>query len=573
VEVLLDAKRPVPVEHVDVRLQGEERVVSQRQRFQRPLLSLRGRLREGEPPLPAGETRLSLHFDLPADAPPSYAGSAATVAYTVAVRAAIPWWPDARESFVLAVCPRPQHREAAKGRVYTTAERGPRGKEPHLEFTLTSDAVVPGASLRGQVALYNVAYERYQLLALSLVGKETLRSGRGGALGVVESHRLTARYPLEEVSEGEPIDFALKLPETLPPSHASALWSLAWSFELEAQVAWSANVTASVPIDVLPSGSEGPPSSGYAVPTIGSPRIAAIWTAVASAHGLAFEPDRGTIRGQVGEVVVHVKREHRGGDGIFLVAQLSYPSLGLDLDGGLASGFRRVIGGGVAIGKADWDARHYLTGREGAQVEQFLLGIGPLLAAHELADIEDEQLMIQLRDGGQTREPLERLVRDARALAERIPAARAEVPPPAAMAELVPEWERMARALDCALQHTCMAVSGRHGGVPCSVTTRWTPRGATLRTEIALEAVESIEDRHQLRLSAREPPDAAAVEELPPRARALLETLAGVPALSIEREQLVLWERAPLEAKLVLERLEQLAALSTALRGPRGPYR
>jgi hypothetical protein len=118
-----------------------------------------------------------------------------------------------------------------------------------------------------------------------------------------------------------------------------------------------------------------------------------------------------------------------------------------------------------------------------------------------------------------------------------------------------------------------MAVSGRHGGVPCSVTTRWTPRGAALRTEIALEAVESIEDRHQLRLSAREPPDAAAVEELPPRARALLETLAGVPALSIEREQLVLWERAPLEAKLVLERLEQLAALSTALRGPRGPYR
>ncbi|HZO13819.1 MAG TPA: hypothetical protein VFB62_11195, partial [Polyangiaceae bacterium] len=233
---------------------------------------------------------------------------------------------------------------------------------------------------------------------------------------------------------------------------------------------------------------------------------------------------------------------------------------------------RRVIGGGISLDDASWDKLHYLTGREPAQIEAFTRALRDLLVGARLADIDDEHLILEMRDAGQSPGPLKRFVEHALRLAEALPGARAAVPPPASMAAAVPSWRELARALGGELDVASMAVSGRYQEVPCAVATSWLPNGETQHTELSLDA--ALSERHQLIWSEGKLV-AGNTAELPTPARELWETLiADCISLTLDRARIVLWDRAPLlEAQTALPRLGQLAALSALLRGAHGPYR
>lgn len=577
-EVLLDAKREVPVEFVRCTLQGWQRSTwGSGNTARTSRLSVVGLRAEpaGPQTLPEGKTRLRCSFDLPADAPPSYSGSRASIEYTIEVHAAVPWWPDARERFVLMVHPRPAQARGTGKSLHSTQPDGPVGDEPHIEFSLDETRIVPGDTIVGELALANVDHNRYRTARLSLVGRENVSSADGSVLGSTVPWRYAIEVDVESAREGDPIPFAMKLPDDLPPTFSAKVTALSWRFEIEVKIAWGKALTALVPVEVLPRASERSlPKSKNAAPVIGNPRIRAVWRDVANASALRFDEEASQLSGAVGDVNIAITREHRGTGGNFVKARLRYPSLHLSLDGGRATGLRRIFGRGVAIGHAGWDVEHYLAGREERQVRGFVAPLAPILQQLLLADISDEEMVVEVRHAGVARASLGRFVDTVKALAASMENARRSIPIPAKMHDASESWNALAKELGGPLEKARMAVSGRFEGAPAQVATEWSVDGEPLHTVIAIEIGEAIAEKAAFvwsegRLLTGD------LGELSQRARALVDQVtADALSLTVDPARIVLWAEAPIiDTDLALQTLARLAALAAALRGHMGPYR
>lgn len=577
-EVILDAKRDVPVEFVRCTLQGWQRSSwgggNQQRNYRLPIVALRAQP-SGARELREGQTRFKCSFQLEDDAPPSYDGSRATVEYVIDVHVKVPWWPDARERFVLAVRAKPA-KTRGKGRsLHSTEPEGPAGDEPHLEFSLNERHLLPGDTIRGELALANVDFNRYRSARLSLVGTESIRNEKGRTLGTLTPWRYAIEVDVQGATEGEPIPFAMKLPEDIHPTFTTVLAKLTWHFEIEVKIAWGKSLTAQVPVRMLPRESRrDQPRARHAVLSVGNPRVLDIWQEVAAEHGLTFDREDQTMVGRVAGVDVEVCREHRGGDGIFVTARLRYPSLHLAIDGGLVTGLRRVWSGGISVGHDRWDRGHYLAGREARQVLSFMKVLLPQLLPLRLSDVSDEEMVLELRDAGTARASLARFVAAIRAVAENVERARSAVPIPLAMKGTTKSWHALAKRLGGKLEKARMAVQGRFEGTPAQVATEWSTDGEPLHTVVAIEVEGALAEKHALvwtegRLLNGD------LAEVPKRARELFEELVtGAVSLSVTTSRIELWDPAPIrDTDHAVSRLEQLVALAAALRGRHGPYR
>ena len=346
-------------------------------------------------------------------------------------------------------------------------------------------------------------------------------------------------------------------------------------FEVKVRIAWGNDVVAQVPVTVIPSGSDRVATRRRAAPRIGGERLAQIWTAVGGELGLAFDATEADLRGSVGPVQVRIRREHRGGEGLFLLADLRYPDLGLGIDGGLAGSLRRVLGGGVAIGDDEWDQRHYLTGREPAQIQVFGKALRRALLPLRLTDIEDDRLSVERRDAGQNRAPLLRFGSDVLALARALPPATKTIPAPALMADGLPAWRQLAERLGGGeLRTSDMAVFGRLDGAAVSVATTWGPGDEPEHTSIEYRGVGIASEKNAFVWAGGEPVSGS--PDLDEGTKKLLsDVLVDAKSLTVATDRIVLWDqRAPiLEFEPLRTRLEQLAALAAALQGRGGPYR
>lgn len=583
-EVLLDARRPVAVQGVSATLEGHEYVATgageHRRSQSRPLIGLRATLAE-DAELPEGRTRMPCIFRLPPGLPPSYdatAGStSAKIAYEITVHVDIPWWPDRKVTFVMVVQRRPQRRVQPAKKIFSPNPQGPRRQEAHIEVALDDTLILPGDTLRGQLAPYNVDFNRYGKTELCLVGFQRV-DVRGRAAGG-EALRYTITKDLSEVAEAEAVPFAMKLPERLPPSFTSEQCQLQWSFETKARYDFVRHLAFQVPVEVLPSGSEAKRRQRQAPLVIGSERIRTIWAEVAGQLDFTYDEEHGTLgcieRDPRGDTEVTIRREHRGAEGIFLAGTLTYPSLRLGLDGGLASSLRRVVGGGVTIGDERWDRDHYLTCREHAQLASLLEPITPHLVPLRLYDIDDRGLTVQHRDAGQSPKQLAWFARVTRHLARALTGARAQVIPPAAMTDLQPAWEDLARRLDAPLQTTCMAVEGRIDATEVSIVTEWAQDETPTHTRVEVRFRDPIADRHRLAWAPGEGLRRGDLEQLSPSAQARWATLLdGALAVDVEREHLVVVLPAPApEPGALYRRAEAGLALYGALIAGQGPYR
>lgn len=576
--VQLDARRAVPYERIVCTLEGVESLQvgggnhawRQRHSFVHLAADL---ARDGE--LPAGRTELRAAFDLPADAPPSYperrAGTHGAVDYTLTVTVAIPWWIDRTRRFVLAVEPPPIELDDPGPGLHATNPEGPSADEPHLEFSLATKVLAPGDTLRGELALYNVAHNRYETARLALVAQQKVVGRRAET---VERHRYAVEIDVRAGAEGHPIPFAMKLPDRLFPSWQERSWRLDWHFEAEVVIGWATNLLARTPVRVVPSGSTRRIESQRAPLVVGTGRVERLWSEVGGRYGLRFSPDDKQLHGEVGDATLAVGRSHRGGDGIFLEAHVAFPSLHLHLDGGRASGLRRLVSRGVRVGDESWDRAHYVTGREPAQVEAWLAALGPRLLPLGLEDLRDEEIVVDRRDAGQSSRALEGFVQEVLALARQLRAARAAIPPPPAMAGALDGWERLARRYGATVDTAHMGFVGRAGDTPVEVATHWSPDGEALHTELLVRPADPLDERHHLRWTP------AGVEmgdpsRLSKRARALWESCQeNAEVLDLGRDACMAWWPAPaLDGEALAEGLDELLALSAAVRGDSGPYR
>lgn len=188
--------------------------------------------------------------------------------------------------------------------------------------------------------------------------------------------------------------------------------------------------------------------------------------------------------------------------------------------------------------------------------------------------VDDEHLVLEHKNAGLSRRPLEAFVGLLGTLGRALPAARAAIPPPASMVDRVDDWEALARELDGALERARMIVSRRLGAHPASVATEWDADGAALRTLVGLRparlpAAERLEWTGQPLLPGQLP------EGLPRGVRRLLHELdADAMAVSVNARAATLVRPAPLEEPLsALGSLDVLGQLVGELRAGRGPYR
>jgi hypothetical protein len=522
---------------------------------------------------PHSQTRwVSRHtaaFDLAPGLPPSFDGVNAGTHYRLVVRA-----DNFKEALAVAdvhVAPPPRADAPAGAPVQQrSGPTDPASRAPILELSLATNVVSPGDVVAGAFALANLGGWRFSGVDLWLVQRETARTDMFTHPSEGHHHPRLATFPVP--AEGETVPFEVIIPRGLFPSWTSKLWTFEWLFELRATRLHDAVLR--VPITVLPPtppATRRPPRRVGAAPAVGSARVQALWTETGAKEGLALD-ESGALLGEIAETSIVVRRQHRGRAGLFLVSELRYPALHLDLmirkEGALAA----LLGRGHRIGDRKWDRRYLLLGREAAQITALLRGsLFEALRHAGLTSMDDVALRVEEPGSGETAAELAPFVGRIAAIARALASARSRIPPPAAMSSALEAWKRLAETLGGPLETARMAVAGRRGGLEASVATEWSRGGEPLHTALTLRPGWPIAAQNVTRLAPGQPPP----EAWPPPAAALLPAaFGGADALEVREDVATLALPAPVaELPVVLDRLDGLAALCAALREGVGPYR
>lgn len=604
VRVEIHARRPVPIEYIDVDLEGEERCTIGSGQYQtvrsRALCRARARVCD-EDELPAGVSSFRARFSMPPTAPPTYNGNCARVSYLMHVRAAIPWWPDARASFEIHVSHRvvrhggnPASGASAnpipKPLLFSSRPEGPNANEAHIEGSLSADVVVPGGLVSGAVALNNVAFTRYTGLRLALVGIEYVQLG--GRSGRVEAHRYEVYLPVEKPTEGQRREYHMRLPHHVPASHRGPYWGLMWQLECKAEIRWGQDLVLRVPVEVIPlQHGERPRLERRAPPTVGSERVREVWRVVANAHALTFDGAR--ITGAVGACELSVEREHRGRQGVYLRGQLRYPSLHLSIEIEPVRGSIFGSGGGVRFVGQRWDRNHRVHCRDDSQLQAIAMHLRGGLMPLARARMTDEAFSTEVRNAGVSRSRLNAFVGALVSMARAIEGARRDIPPPAAMVEGLASWTALATSMNGSLETARMAIAGVVAGVTTRVHTHWSATGQPVSTVVEMDAPMSIAEEHRGLFIGASDDEAMALEidahgsrarAQPGHGRGRIEDIDDTPGfsaivegayrLSIDAEQVAITLPAPIVDALPLrERLQAMASWIRSLSGAAGPYR
>lgn len=577
--VLLDCRRDVPVDFVKVVLHGTESWTvgsgdSSTSRH-RDLTRLGAQL-SGARTFRAGRHELSVQIPLPPNLPPTFQGRDGNIEYELQVHVSVPWWPDRKSAFEIHVAPLPVRSPPTNPQIYTSRVGGPADREPHAEMSVSADWTRAGDEVRGAFALSNVEHNRYSEATVGLVGTETLYNGPH-TYGQNEYMRYRVRVGLEEATEGEMLPFHFRLPSTvmcqMDRVPKRGLIALRWELELRVGVRWGRDLVLRVPFQVLPRSSRpGDAPARLAPPVVGSDRLGALWQRVGEPHGLAYGAQR--LTRQFGQTHLTIRREHRGRDGIHLVAELEYPELHLDLEIEPAKGFK--MRGGVRVGFDDWDREHHVLARDPAQAITMLKGLVPRMKGPTVERMDDRRLRLTFRDSGQKPAVLERFVASAVHLASYAEAMRQDLPPPTGLTAALPTWRRLAERISGTLETARMRIAGRSEMLSTEVRVAFHRGGEAMCTWLSVAPRTPLDAEHVFGWRAAEGP-----LSLPQSGEAgeLIRAVANqVEELSIEPERISVrvglvgidpW----LTADRVEQKLNRMAQLERVLRGEAGPYR
>jgi len=612
-KVVLDCRRPVEIQGVHLRLEGEEAWTvgsgDSSTTRRRIFLALGTQLSEARE-LPRGRTELDVRIPIPNGAPPTYRGAAARIQYTLEVHVPIAWWPDRRASFDVFVAPAPVDRLPDEPQVWSSRPGGPRANEPHCEISAASSWTRSGDVVSGAIALSNVAHNRYSEVKVGLRGVETLYEPDGRKRTEREYLRYRIRLGAEEAGEGEMLPFRFRLPpDAMPelpwtqrPDGSRGLCALAWELEVVVGVRWGTDLTLRMPYRVLPmSPRPGDAPSRLAPPTVGSDRLREMWAGIGAEHGLRYEAQ--TLFGTIGGTTLAIRRDLMGRGGTYLIAELTYDELHLDLQVEPATKMQKVVGGGVTIGDRDWDRDHYVRARDEEQAAEVLRRVIPATANASLRRLDDERFTIEVRDAGVSPTRMERFVDAATTMARAFEAVRSDLPPPTVMKASVESWRALATKLEGELEVARMRIEGRLGQLGAEVRLAFDERGQPMSTWLALIPPSSLDADHALSVDAHGDAIGAIEGQFEGEVCELVKTIAaGATELAIEPERVAVClpgllglpaghdalegpralprisasdedDSEPLTVARVEQRLGRLARLVRMLRGQAGPYR
>lgn len=512
--------------------------------------------------VPKGKSEHRVHFDCPENVPPTHRGRMTSVDYTIEVRIDIPWWRDRVQTFVVPVS-MPQHEaeRTAHSRVYSSAPDGPSGSEPHAEVSLVDATVEAGGVLMGAVALGNVEYARYVGVDLSLVGYE--RALVDGRRSETELSRHTLHVSTENAGEGVALPFRMGLPAVVP-AFESEIVGVRYLLEMRARRRFARDLVLNIPIELVP-GSERSRQVDLraAPPTVGHDRVERLWKQLGEPRGLELVDEK--LSASVGEVNVTVRRDHRGGRGVYLVAELRYPSLDLGLTGGRMSALGRLFERDSVV-PAPWDAKFGLNARDPEQLKPFAAAMNGACATAKLTTLDDSLLVLEHRSSGLSSPALERFLDLTLRVARAIPRARLAIPAPRGFD--VDAWRKLASEVNGSLAIARMSIRGELPGARLEISTEWSG-SRPLETRVTAH----LRSRIGAQLLGELRPDG--LEKLPNHARDAARALfAHAETLLIDRDSMTALATAPLPSpSTALDWIPELVTLGDALSVDQRVYR
>jgi hypothetical protein len=577
-EAVLDSPSETPVDGIDMILRCTETILVPAGNHTQAVTHEHYAKRATFPAcsLSKGEHRRAARFDLPATAPFSYRRSSSIV-WTLEVAVHIPWWLDRHAFFEVGVDPRSRMPPRRNARVYSTHPQGAPASELAIETSLDAEVVAVGSVLSGAVALFQVASSRVRSVKLALIGKEgpTPRQGTTGFFSqarAIEREAVRYEHVLHEgpPAEGAPLPFSIRIPKDAPPTFEAQLVQLRWWLQVVVDVKWGKDRELVMPIEIVPvEGEEGAPESHPArVPPVGRERRTLVWSAVASRFGLGHDAERERLTTTVGDVTLVVGLEQRG-EGLFTVASLGWPGIGLELELHEHKWTDALRAREVKLSEPRAEKRLSATARDPERAAR-LLDAQTLSVLLEFPEIhlDDEGAVLAIAGGTGGVDELgavvSRMLAAARALGDAL--AR-NLAPPEVMAGALDGFRTLAGQVGGRLALGDMSVrDGAVRGLGVSIATIWdeqVPRETVLRCALSSSLPSAL--------------DAEAMAALDGSVRAQCEALAArVTKLRVGPSEIEATLPAPLPSPPEAgELLEAMAQLSRALHTGRdlGPYR
>ncbi|MBI2394111.1 MAG: hypothetical protein HYV09_31355 [Deltaproteobacteria bacterium] len=387
-ELVLTSKAETPVDAITLTLRGQEHVTVGEGWVSASIVAQRAAF--GPRTLERGEHRVSARFVIPDDAPPTHRGRLVMVDYELEVHVDIPWWPDRRERYLVAVTRRPLPLAApSPPTVFTNRKSAP--NELHLEATIDDTRIEQGGVITGAVSFANVARKRVRSVDLVFQPREAVTSGDAPPVwldGAALVSTILDRAP----SEGETVPFRVKLPEDAAPTFSSRRARVTWSFSIVARVAFADDVTIALPILVSPAARRGAGAARRrtVLPPIGRERRALLVQAAAERLGLEVDAVHEELRGDAGLASLTIRLERREQSGLLAVAELSWPALGMSL----AVRERRwtdAFGGAIDLDDAAFHQRVHVVAADADRARRMLdESLRAALVALTEIEIDDE---------------------------------------------------------------------------------------------------------------------------------------------------------------------------------------
>lgn len=536
--VVLRCSAPVPIDALSVELVGEgvwyTSTKDGRHRNTLGLVRLVARPVVTRTELTVGDHEYIIAFAVPQDAPPSFSGGLLSVEWEFRVRADIPWWPDAKATFVAHVAPRPSPEAAERPRVFASNTDGPQGTKPYAELSLGD--VVSGEPLEGTVALSNTNHNDYRALEFRLTSSETIPSLFSAR---TEQHKFgTWKIALSEPRENELIRFNLRLPSVVPGFETQKL-SLSWTLEVRLHLGWALDTTLWIPLNVRTRGAHDR-SETSAPLAVGSDRLAAVWKQAGLATGFNYRDAE--LSRESGMARLVIRREHRGRRGLRLLAEARYP----DIDLGL---------------RVDGDR---LRARDTTQSEMIGSHTDPKCEGLRLEHADDMRILLSVDDPGTRMRSVVDTAQRFAAFWDAFETARSVLPAPADMADAVPAFQSAARRLGGELDVASMDIRGSRHEIPFALEVQWDDQGAA-RTVLEVRPTLPVDARWHQRWNGG--PRSA----LPRGLEALVD---GARSVEVDAEAIrVVFPACGREVLPMVERVEGMLEVARGLSGQGAGYR
>lgn len=579
VAVSMDFPGETPVDKILLYLTTELTIIPdhRRQYAHSRVLSRSVAALSGEARMPKGKTILRARFEIPPNAPPTYAGQLFRFDHTLRLEVEIPWWRDVKAEYTARIEPRPSLRAAPLPRNTTTASGT---DEPFVEVTIDDTVVAPGDVLTGAVAVANLRGRKCKGVRAALVGVETHRGPLYEldplGIGAQGASRPGPRFVfpfLDVPNDGKSASFSMRLPEsaaaefavdTLDGAMRVQQSSLAWMVELTASLSLRSDVVCRVPIALRSLA--GPQSAARRVTDVGVGRWRATWQAAGAPLGLTpSERAPLELSGSLSGVAVRV----------FPDPESETPAIAADLSGldwglGLEVTARRIR---MFAGERDDDGfskRYRVEARDAAQLRGALSKeLRQELLAFDDVHLDDHTGRVRSVTRSLDQPAVGVFLGRLPALARALARAATNPPPPPLVKDALPAYRACADVTRARLITGSMSLFGANfDGAKFDIETQFDgakPTG-TLVTHWLEPHLEKAFDPT---------PDGDDVAALPPKVREIHGELCAAGRTEVDPQSIRLALPFVVDPEDLRSRLAQLAALGRGLRGEteRGPYR